>query len=300
MMQPAYSTVELMQTQQGYTLLEVMLAIVIIASISVFSMSIFQQQSMNSQIDRVGLQVQQWLEAAKAYYVDNNAWPDGYSSANTDCTTTGKDPTVSLLEGNCGPAPRKQYIQAGLEQNAWGQAFRLLPPSQQANPGSVMFQVESPVPLTLKNPIITAQRLASKLPNAIVVSDAGSVGTLAAMTIPGSASVTGGNIVIQSITSFTCSRSGVICKTINKPVCTGNLQPNIYLSLQGFNSAKDDSSTSTIGPVTLTAIETLDQKAWQIRLNILGPQLVHAGAVLAMITCEVPPITNKRQAVFAY
>lgn len=286
-----------------------MLAIVIIATITAFSISIFQQQAVNSQIDKTALQMQQWLEAAKAYYVDNGNWPDGnnFTGEGTGLSCTGQtiDPTILLLEGKCGPLAEnnKIYIQSGIsiENNAWGQTFQLLPPAGQTTENSAMFQVVSNIPGNLKNAYAIAERLASRLPNAVVnmmvLNEPITVS--AGVTIPGSAST--GGVLIQSLQSLSCDRTTSPCGTITKPTCPGNMTPNIYLNLQGFTAPGPGRKTSVIGQVELLALDTSDKKGWQVILNIEGPDgQVHQGNVLAVITCEASTAKNKNSVGFDF
>ncbi len=304
------------KTQQGFTLLEVMLAIVVISTLAVFSIGMFQQQAVNAQVDKTALQMQQWLEAAKAYYVDNNAWPDGTkydgSAGTASCTEQiDVDPTAFLLEGKCGPLAKnnKVYIQSGIsiENNAWNDAFKLLPPSQQANSNSSMFEVVSPIPASIKNAYYLAQRVAGHLPNATVDNSGQDqpIAAIAAVTIPGAASTnSSGNVLIQSMHDLTCPRAGPYCQTkdstpkevLAKPICPVGMDPEIHLSLQGFNPPDPGTPSSVIGDTYVVAQDTADGKSWQVALSVQGSDdsPAHEGQVVAILTCETASKNNNK------
>jgi|GEM_PF-6764094 len=284
----------LIKTQHGFTLLEVMLAIVIIATITVFSISIFQQQAVNSQIDRTALQMQQWLEAAKAYYVNNNEWPDG--AKFTNCTDKTPSPTVALLEGDCGPNQDNNiiYIQAGtsIENNIWGIPFVLLPPGTPPNkPDSVMFEIQNELPGSLdpQKQLALAQRIASRLPNATV--DTKTLNVIAGVTIPGSASNNSGQAYIASVQDITCTNSG--CTIPPKPVsCPDGMQPILHIGLQGFQT-KADNSISAIASVVAGPQNYKANAPWAPTLNVVSASgQNHIGSLLAIITCEKTTTSN--------
>ena len=59
----------------GVTLIEILLVLVIIASIIVVAGRYFQQKAETMRIDRTALQMQYILSAGLAYYVANGTWP---------------------------------------------------------------------------------------------------------------------------------------------------------------------------------------------------------------------------------
>jgi len=69
---------------QGFTLLEMLLVLVIISAIIYMLIGYYQQQALNTRIDRTAQQMQQVLNSALAYYVENGSWPKT-SGNNLDC-----------------------------------------------------------------------------------------------------------------------------------------------------------------------------------------------------------------------
>src|SRR3990167_4197367 len=59
----------------GFTLLEMLLVLVIVAALLVIGMNYMQQKATAMRIDRTALQMQQILNAGLAYYVSNGKWP---------------------------------------------------------------------------------------------------------------------------------------------------------------------------------------------------------------------------------
>lgn len=91
----------------AYTLLELLLVILIIAVLSVLGIAYYQQQTLSSKIDKTSLQMQQILQAASAYYVDNNCWPN--SSQNNNCA-----------QCNANAPNFVSYLPAGISTNPFG------------------------------------------------------------------------------------------------------------------------------------------------------------------------------------
>lgn len=64
-----------LKNSKGFTLLEMTLVLVVAASILVMILGYVTQKSTELRRDRTSLQIQQILNAALAYYVDNGTWP---------------------------------------------------------------------------------------------------------------------------------------------------------------------------------------------------------------------------------
>lgn len=66
---------KLMQTKDGYSLIELLLVLVVVSMILFISLNYSVKKAEQDRIDRTVTQMQQILNAALAYYVANNAWP---------------------------------------------------------------------------------------------------------------------------------------------------------------------------------------------------------------------------------
>lgn len=74
-------------TTRGFSLIELMFVIAIIAAIAVMGLAAYKQRVMNQKIDQTVLQLQTILQGSMAYYVANNHWPnDSAASFNTMLT----------------------------------------------------------------------------------------------------------------------------------------------------------------------------------------------------------------------
>lgn len=64
--------------QRGFTLLEMLLLIIILASVITYSTSLFKSQQNQNAVDKTATEMLQLLQAAQAYYRDspNSYWPD--------------------------------------------------------------------------------------------------------------------------------------------------------------------------------------------------------------------------------
>lgn len=78
---------------QGFTLLEMMLVIIVIAAIAVAITQLISNQSKNAAVDKTATEMQMLLTAARNYYIDqpNNAWPTDITQLATayKLNTTG-------------------------------------------------------------------------------------------------------------------------------------------------------------------------------------------------------------------
>ncbi len=92
---------------QGFTLLELLLVIAILGVLATFSLSLYQQETSRFKIEKTALQMQQILQAATAYYTQNNQWPS-----------------------NCADPNFNNYLPVGSSVNPWGNNY-ICQPSQE-------------------------------------------------------------------------------------------------------------------------------------------------------------------------
>lgn len=82
--------------QLGFSLIELIFVIAIIGVMASLGVSYYQHRAENNKIQKVAIQMQQYLQAALAYYGDNNNWP------------STKTPNFS------------QYLPINATQDPWG------------------------------------------------------------------------------------------------------------------------------------------------------------------------------------
>jgi general secretion pathway protein G len=88
---------------KGFTLLELLLVIVILGIIASMGIGFYQRSAIDVKVQKTALQMQQIMQAASAYYTDNNCWPN---------STTCKNPPSF-----------NNYLPDGMNNNPWGQAY---------------------------------------------------------------------------------------------------------------------------------------------------------------------------------
>src|SRR5262249_9514404 len=92
----------LLNEQKGFTLVEMLLVLVITATLIYAALGYFQQRTLQMRMDRTSIQMQQILNAGLAFYVANSNWP-------TDITTD--------LQGT--------YLPNITPTNPWGQTYTI-------------------------------------------------------------------------------------------------------------------------------------------------------------------------------
>jgi prepilin-type N-terminal cleavage/methylation domain-containing protein len=111
-----YEGLNIMKSK-GFTLIEMLLVMVIIASVIFMMTNYLQQRTFNMSIDRTSLQMQQILNAGLAYYVANGNWPS--------CTNPQGPYNVCELNGSnnlqqAANASSSGYLPAVPITNPWG------------------------------------------------------------------------------------------------------------------------------------------------------------------------------------
>ena len=139
----------------GFTLLEMLLVLVIVAALLVIGMNYMQQKATAMRIDRTALQMQQILNAGLAYYVSNGKWPcDPGQYGDTNCSLDRLKadnylPNTSIL------SPWGQVISMGVAS-----AGSPSPTGQLAN-----FYVYTKIP-AINSSAVIANVIAGRLPMA--------------------------------------------------------------------------------------------------------------------------------------
>ena len=138
-----------LQQQTGFTLIELLFIVVLLGIFAALLVSSFEQRTLNTKVERTGVEMQQFLTAGLAFYADNSRWPD---------PTNNQDKTNFL--SNYLPVTGQN---ANAPVNPWGKPY-LWAPDQNNN-----FTVQSGSLLSSSS----ARRVMSLLPSAnLVASDA--------------------------------------------------------------------------------------------------------------------------------
>ncbi len=229
--------------QSGFTLLEILLVLAVVAVITVFVANGYQQQILNSRVDKTSIQMQQWLEAAKAFYVNCGAWPaqgvtnpqptpTAYAQAQLEGVDASGNPVATCNQKTNAPK-NVSYVQpATIDNSPWyinnivsPYVFVIptAPPGGGPNSGTNYFGVQITVPTQ-----VIGQRIAGQLPNGVPpASSTAPFIVTASVAIPGSGGTTPptqtGPIVV-GVVPVTCTDNGNGQKPPgNAQVCTYNL-----------------------------------------------------------------------------
>lgn len=135
-----------MQRQKGFTLIEMMLVIAVM---------VYHRRAETARIDKVSVEIQHILEAAFAYDVDQQKWPDSQDQDN--CSATSPDTTKDFV---------KDYIPNQDYQSSYGSYFCWSKVGDDDD--ARLFWVALKVP---NNNTALANRIATRLPNAVVTPD---------------------------------------------------------------------------------------------------------------------------------
>jgi prepilin-type N-terminal cleavage/methylation domain-containing protein len=115
---------------KGFTLLELMLVIVLLTTLTIAGLAMYQIQLKNFKVDKTALQMQQWLEAGLAFYVDCHQWPD--PSVDPDIMNKMMGKTALTAEDCQNPVYQnqiRQYMPPGSNENGpWLNKYEIVVP----------------------------------------------------------------------------------------------------------------------------------------------------------------------------
>lgn len=136
---------------KAFTLIELLLVIAIISILAAVGVMTYRQSFQTNRVDKVSIEMQHVLEAAMAFYVDNNAWPEAQPCDSSIQTNTFV--TNYLPNGNAMSPLGHNYC--------WGQA---------GGSTNRLFWVAVQIPGNATDSLATATRIAAHLPNAVTTS----------------------------------------------------------------------------------------------------------------------------------
>lgn len=300
--------------QRGFTLIELLMVIALIASITLFSIGIYQQQALNFKIDRTALQMQAWLEAAKAFYADCGAWPgtaDGTYDSIAQLTGFDSDKN-SVITCNGKDLQKRQGVRyiMDMSKNPWDKSYILkLPNPNDPESPSTLFQVSTEISDEVKYYEQILQRIAGRLPNSTVINNQVSAG-ISPPTGIGGGNGSGGNNLIISIKEVKSGDQIAKPGSPNGPAaCPSGTEPKIYLSMKQFRNISGcySNQIDCIGSQFSSAQITIDDSNanfWRPLLSVYMPytpnlQNPYSGSdniMTATITCEPTMSLEKKHA----
>lgn len=222
----------------GFTLIELLLVIAVISVLAAVGIMSFRRSFQENRIDKVAIGMQHVLEAAMAYYVDQNEWP-----ANHACDGTGGDTTDFVTN----------YLPNSNTKSFYGTDYCW----EKAGDTNRLFWVAVKIPGDGVENLAVAKRLAARLPNAIATNDpdtttipapacdASDCFVRAEITVPGTASnniqqssiaATGechGTSTPNAANTGTCTDSssgGQQQYSITFPACASGTEPSLNVS----------------------------------------------------------------------
>lgn len=210
--------------QLGFTLIEILLVIAILAVLAGLSISTYQKHASSAKVNVAALEIQGILQSASAYYTANNAWP----AANIGLTKEIPADFILYLAAN---------PQNGQLVNPWGYHYYIDGTNLDPHTGQTKYKflVETHVPTQ-----VMAQQLANSLPfaQAGIANDPNIV--IAYMPLPGQQQQLLGNYLIKTIGNTEEQADGA---TITFPTfsCPPNWTPGVDAVINSINASSSDS-----------------------------------------------------------
>jgi len=230
--------------QKGYTLLELMLVIALMAVIAMAGLATLQSRTQTIKIDKAAIEMQHWLEAGMGYFVDKQEWPSSIS----EIVSKGYMP-----DGSSGPDGPN-----GNNKNPWGYPYQI------KTIGRNLFAVSTVTPQfkaknKKSNHMAIAKRVASRLPNAYASLIAEEPTVVATVTVPGQ--VRNASTVISVATVE--SNKGYV----EKPICAPGKHAKFDIAISAFTPPNSG------GPVKLRSVTTTYTEAD----NKIYPKIIMKG-----------------------
>lgn len=143
----------------GYTLIELLLVIAIVALISSLGINTYRKNYQNKRIDQVTLTMQHMLAAAVNYNADKGHWPTSNNNLPTCIPSNSNDQFI------------KNYLPHGIYQSNYGNNFcwaETITLNEEHRLFWIALKIPFADPASAKQ---IAQRIAARLPNGIALED---------------------------------------------------------------------------------------------------------------------------------
>ncbi len=261
---------------RGFTLVELLLVIAVMSILTAVGVMSYRRYFQANRLDKVAISMQHVLEAAMAFYVDNNTWPEDHH-----CVNPG--PVQENFINNYLPnANYKSYYGSDF---CW-QAAGAVDPKR-------LFWVAVLIPGDGNENVNIAKRLAARLPNAITTNDPSSTQipapecdstacyVKAEITVPGSSS--------NALAGMTVLASGDCHAGQETPSLTSVCQDSAVATEQRYQIHFPACPAGTLPALTITP-------------NFITLPRSHTGFTLAAIaaaamscTHEPDPVSHQEQ-----
>lgn len=211
----------ILKNKRGFTLLELLLVIVVMVAMAVAGIHLSEIKAEHAQVDHTALTMQQLLESATSYYIQQyNATSQGQN--------TGSWPTAisDLITAGLLPA-------SFVNKNSWGEPYNITS-SATAN----MFTLQTDVPSQA-----LAMLLSSRMPIATTEQSDKNYSVTASISIP---SYNYNNA--RAVNDVNYVNPG---QCIKEPICPNNMQPSVTLAPVGVYGFSGNNNTVDMQGFTL-------------------------------------------------
>lgn len=236
---------------KGVTLIEMLLVLVIIASVLVMFASFMQQKTDELKRDKTAMQMEMILNAGLAFYLNSNLpsqWPTNLAALQ--------------------PPNNPSYLPATFN-NPWGQPY-----TAQQNPNNAaLFQVSTTIPGGVTADT-TAQLIAGRLPLATcqtVTTVPGCTAGAAQAQVTASVPVPGQNLNNARAVNFGSLYTVNGC--VPKPFCPLNMTPEIFVVPVSVSGTNDQSGQIALPAAAQNVypISSFTANAIDLGVNATGP-----------------------------
>ncbi len=228
------------RSQRGFTLLEIMFVIIVMAIMAVSGVSLYNHKIQNLKVEKAATQIQEWLSGAINYYNAKGYWP-GESTTNQPSTpSTPRSEPLTLLVN-------EHFLSGGGAADSHGNYPALYTPWSGSSESSIVYEASYSkqyfgVQATFPNATI-AREVASRLPNwEEVNNDPKTIrATIASPGLmeSGSRQLQFGTITLNSASSNGQSPTWQAA-LISAPKCANGWYPYISYTPANFHSRSND------------------------------------------------------------
>ncbi|MEM1243594.1 MAG: type II secretion system protein [Pseudomonadota bacterium] len=249
--------------QVGFSLIETMFALAVIAVIMLGGVSLYQQHLKTMRVQKTALQMQLILQAAQAYYTQNTSWP------------------VSLNDLVDANYLSDRFRETASETSPFGTKYTIVQPDENRNNPNGLFTLALET-----NPSVhgnEGQLVANRLPMAQYLPS-GVVQT-SVNHIPIAGGGEQGDTIIKRIVTLTHNES----KVIDKPNCPSDYSAKLYTSLNQLKPAQFNGNSSMIREVRVSTVDVPGEDQWRTELVVDSQAGLGEGDVVAIAYCERNP-----------
>lgn len=237
----------------GFTLIELLFVIAIIGVVFSIGLSLTRGKAEQFKIEKTALQMEQILQGAMAFYVDNGCWPN---------MKTGKCKDIINFD---------PYLPVGGNRDPWGNMYVFAAPPDAPNKFRVTDTLGAGAPWGN-----IVERIAALLPNAAAITTDGKKVVYAEVAIPGVANNNSDTIKLMGIDEFLCNKD-TSSKTINfaNADCPSGWHSNVlaftadYTVMVNKHDIENNPSKGAIYVKGATRVDlAADMKSWVVSCSV--------------------------------